>query len=356
MNKVNANFENQKVFVGLDVHKRSWNAAIFLGDYFVRNIHQPASPQALQHFLTRNYPGAHYICAYESGKFGFWIQRHFKQIGIECLVVNPADIPSTQKDNVYKTDARDARGIGQALSSGLLKSIFVPHQEQEADRQLVRQRKKLWADLVRCKNRIKAFLDYMGIVVPDRFDNPNWSLNFIRWLRELEFEHVTSRVTLNYQLDEMELLRKQMLSICNAIRKLMRSKKYNQLYYLLRTVPGIGPLTAASLITEIGDINRFKDFYNLNSFIGLLPMEHSSGEKEIRSRITIRKHRQLRSDLIECAWTAKRTDPALALYYTEQVKKGKNGKAAIVKVARKLVSRIRYVWRTNQPYQCAVVK
>jgi len=92
MNKVNANFENQKVFVGLDVHKRSWNAAIFLGDYFVRNIHQPPSPQALQHFLTRNYPGAHYTCAYESGKFGFWIQRHFKQMGIDCLVVNPAEI------------------------------------------------------------------------------------------------------------------------------------------------------------------------------------------------------------------------------------------------------------------------
>ena len=62
----------------------------------------------------------------------------------------------------------------------------------------------------------------------------------------------------------------------------MRGKKYNNLYYLLRTVPGIGPLTAASLITEIGDINRFKDFYHLNSFTGLLPMEHSSGEKEIR--------------------------------------------------------------------------
>ncbi len=356
MTKVTANFENKTVFVGLDVHKRSWNAAIFLGDYYVRNIHQPPSPQALHHFLINNYPGAHYTCAYESGKFGFWIQRHFDQLGIQCLVVNPADIPTTHKDDVYKTDSRDARGIGQALSSGLLKGIFVPKQEQEADRQLVRQRKKLWSDLVRCKNRIKAFLDYLGIVVPERFDNPNWSLNFLRWLRQLEFEQISSRVTLNYMLDEMELLRKQMLSICNSVRKLMRSKKYNKLYYLLRTIPGIGPLTAASLITEIGDINRFTDFYHLNSFIGLLPMEHSSGEKELRTRITIRKHRQLRSDLIECAWTAKRSDPALALYYSEQLKKGKNGKAAIVKVARKLVARIRYVWRTQQPYQSAVVK
>lgn len=356
MTKVTANFENQTVYVGLDVHKRSWNAAIFLGELYVRNIHQPPSPQALHHFLINNFPGAQYRCAYESGKFGFWIQRHFNQLGIQCLVVNPADIPSTHKDEVYKTDSRDARGIGQALSSHLLKSIFVPDRNQEADRQLVRQRKKLWADLVRCKNRIKAFLDYLGIVVPDRFDNPNWSHNFLLWLRELEFEHPSSRMTLNYMLDELDVLRKQMLSICNAIRKLMRSKKYNKLYYLLRTVPGIGPLTAASLITEIGDINRFADFYHLNSFIGLLPMEHSSGEKELRSRITIRKHRQLRSDLIECAWTAKRSDPALALYYSEQVKKGKNGKAAIVKVARKLVARIRYVWRTGQAYQCAVVK
>ena len=74
MTKVKANFENQKVNVGLDVHKHSWNAAIFLGDYFVRNI--------------------------------------------RCMAVNPADIPSTHKDNVYKTDARNARGIGQALCSG----------------------------------------------------------------------------------------------------------------------------------------------------------------------------------------------------------------------------------------------
>ena len=237
-----------------------------------------------------------------------------------------------------------------------LKGIYVPGEEQEADRHLVRQRKKIWRDLVRCKNRVKGFLDYSGISVPAQFDNSNWSHNFMNWLRALPFEYSSSRVTLDYQLRQAELLRKELLSISNDIRKLMRSKKYNKLYYLLRTVTGIGPLTAANLLVEIGDMKRFENFYHFNSFIGLMPMEHSSGEKELKGSITVRKHRQLRSDLVECAWAAKRNDPALALYYSEQIKRGKNGKAAIVKVARKLLSRIRYVWLSGQPYQSGVVK
>ena len=103
-------------------------------------------------------------------------------------------------------------------------------------------------------------------------------------------------------------------------------------------------------------MKRFASFYELNSFIGLMPMEHSSGERELEGRLTIRKHRQLRSDLIECAWTAKRTDPALQLYYHQQLKKGKEPKLIIVKIARKLLSRIRYVWLTEKPYQIAVIK
>lgn len=356
MTKVTASFTNQKVYVGLDVHKRSWNAAIYLNDQYVRNIHQPPSPKALHHFLTNSFLDAQYYCAYESGKFGYWIHRQFLQLNIHCLVVNPADIPSSHKDEVYKTDIRDARSIGHALAHQQLRGIYVPQEEQEADRHLVRQRKKIWRDLVRCKNRIKGFLDYTGINTPPQFDNSNWCKNFLVWLQNLQFDHFSNRITLNYQLTEFEMLRKELLYISNDIRKLMRSKKYKQLYYLLRTVTGIGPLTAAALLVEIGDMKRFESFYDLNSFIGLMPMEHSSGEKELKRRITVRKQRQLRSDLIECAWTAKRTDPALALYYSEQIKRGKNGKAAIVKVARKLLSRIRYVWLSGKPYQTAIVK
>src|SRR5438045_2021368 len=175
MTKVKTNFAFHTVDVGLDVHKRSWNAAVFLDGVYIRNIHQPPSPKALHTFLTTYFPGADYRCAYESGKFGFWIQRQFRELNIDCLVVNPADIPSTHKDEVYKNDCRDARGIGDALAKGQLQSIYVPSPQQEADRHLVRMRKKIWRDLVRCKNRVKGFLDYAGIPIPLQYDNPNCS-------------------------------------------------------------------------------------------------------------------------------------------------------------------------------------
>ncbi|MGQ0738071.1 MAG: IS110 family transposase [Bacteroidota bacterium] len=356
MTKVTASFKNQTVYVGLDVHKRSWNAALFLNDQYLRNIHQPPSPSALYKFLKAMYPGADYVCAYEGGKFGYWIQRELSSKGIECIVVNPADIPATHKDEVSKTDPRDARGIAMALQCGQLRCIYIPGIQQESDRSLVRHRKKIWRDLVRCKNRIKGFLDYTGVRVPDKFANSNWSRNFLQWLAGLCFDYPSSRTTLNYMIREAELLRKELLSISNDIRKLMRSKEYKKLYYLLRTITGIGPLTSASLITEIGEMKRFPSFYELNSFIGLLPMEHSSGEREVKGRLTIRRHRQLRSDLIECAWTAKRTDPALSLFYQEQLKRGKEPKLIIVKIARKLLSRIRYVWLTEKPYEKGVIK
>ena len=256
---------------------------------------------------------------------------------------------------MLKSDPRDARAIARALQAGQLRGIYIPELKQEADRSLVRQRKKIWRDLVRCKNRIKGFLDYTGIIVPVRFANSNWNLNFLRWLSELPFEFESNRTTLNYMLKEVTILRKELLAVSNDIRKLMRTKEYKNLYYLLRTVTGIGPLTAASLITEIGNMERFPSFYELNSFIGLLPMEHSSGERELKTRLTIRRHRQLRSDLIECAWTAKRTDPALSLFYSQQLKRGKEPKLIIVKIARKLLSRIRYVWLNEMPYEKSVI-
>ena len=71
--------------------------------------------------------------------------------------------------------------------------------------------------------------------------------------------------------------------------------------------------------------------------------------------LTVRKHRQLRSDLVESAWTAKRTDPAMALYFQQQVKR-KDPKIVIIKIARKLLNRIRHVLIHQTTYEYGLVK
>lgn len=197
-------------------------------------------------------------------------------------------------------------------------------------------RKRIWKDLTRCKNRIKGCLAFSGIDIPEQYDNAGWCHNFILWLKAIDCRQTSRRTALNYMIGQMEFLRKELLNISNDIRKMMREQRYKTNYYLLRTIPGIGPLTAASLLVETGEVKRFETFYHLNSFVGLLPMEHSSGEKESKGMLTVRKHRQLRSDLVESAWTAKRTDPAMTLYFQEQVKR-KDSKIVIIKIARKLL-------------------
>ena len=120
--------------MGLGVHKASWNLGIHLVDVFLRNVHQKPSPQVLLDFLQKNYLGATYKTVYEAGKFGFWIHRQLTALGIECLVVNPADIPKSQKDKLQRTDTNDSRNIGYRLLKGELRGIHVPDEQQEADR------------------------------------------------------------------------------------------------------------------------------------------------------------------------------------------------------------------------------
>lgn len=355
MSKVKANFQGQKIFVGMDVHKSSWNLGIYLNDMFIKNVHQKPNPRIMANYLQTQYPGATYKAVYEAGKFGFWIQRQLTQLGIECLVVNPADIPKTQKDSLQKTDPRDARNLGLRLQSGVLRGIHIPDEQQEADRVFFRHRKRILKDLTRCKNRIKGLLAFSGIEIPEAYDNAGWSRNFINWLKVLDCKQQSRKRALDYQTNQVEFLRKELLAISNEIRKMMREQRYKTNYYLLRSIPGIGPLTAASLLVEIGDVKRFETFYHLNSFVGLLPMERSSGVSENKLSLTVRKHRQLRSDLVESAWTAKRTDPAMALYFQEQIKR-KDSKIVIIKIARKLLNRIRFVLLNQQPYEFGVVK
>lgn len=348
-------FSGSTMYVGIDVHLKSWNVSLYCNELFIKNFTQPPEPVHLRTFLTKNYPGATYKCAYESGFCGNWIQRDLTENGMDCIVVNAADVPTTDKSEKNKTDKNDSQRIAKSLQSGFLHAIYIPDRELEADRQLVRCVERFNRDLTRIKNRIKGLLYQMGIKIPERFANSKWSKKFINWLQELECSDPSIKLTLTHQLQMAELYRKQKLILLRDVRSMLHKDRYRDNLRYLQSVPGVGPLTAACLLTEVGDISRFTYFEKLNCFVGFYPSEFSSGERIQHGTITGRKHNRLRSLLIEASWVAIRVDPAFTKAYND-FKLRLGGKRAIIKIARKLLSRIRYVWINQVIYEVGLVK
>ncbi len=348
-------FSGQTIYVGLDVHAKSWNVSLFFNQQYLKSFNQPPTPEALHRHLEQSYPNAIYKCAYESGFCGYWIQRELSQMGIGCIVVNAADVPQTDKTIKNKTDTNDSKRLAQALQAGQLNPIYIPDEEVEADRQLVRCNARFTNDLTRSKNRIKGLLYQLGIKLPDYFSNSSWSNRFIHWVKGIELKNPSAKRAIEHQLIMVEHIRKQKLSVLKDIRALLKKPRYANTAKLLMSIPGIGPITVATLVTEIDNMKRFSNFEQLNSFIGFYPSQFSSGEKIHLGSIIGRQHKRLRSLIIEAAWTAIKTDPAMTLAYNEfKLKVG--GKRAIIKIARKILSRIRYVWLNNTEYEKGVVK
>jgi len=116
MTKINQlDFTGTTIFCGLDVHKVNWRVNIRDAEFELKDFTQPADPFLLYKHLIRNYPGATYKAGYEAGFCGFGIHRQLTALGIECILLNAADIPKGDKDRRQKNDKRDARSISEEL-------------------------------------------------------------------------------------------------------------------------------------------------------------------------------------------------------------------------------------------------
>lgn len=221
------------------------------------------------------------------------------------------------------------------------------------DRSLIRTRDAFVGDVTRYKNRIKSFLMFHGIELPEQFQKNNWSKKFIDWLKAVKLNETTGNQSLESLIETYQKLREQVLKSTRQIHQLSKSERYNLLVRLLLSIPGIGIISAMSILTEIEDINRFRNNDHFCSFVGLTPGTHSSGEKEINTGITFRAHGCLREIFIEAAWVAVRKDPALLLSFQKYSKRMESNKA-IIRIAKKLACRVQFVLRQSKPYECLI--
>jgi len=353
--KTRIDFTGKTIYIGIDVHKKDWQVAQFHAGLVLGNHRITGSSDQLIDFLKKRYPGADLKCVYECCAWGFNLQRRLTTAGIECIVVHAADVSESDKEKKNKTDKVDALKLARHHAAGLLNAIHVPDEQLQKERNLMRFRKKLLGDLNRSKNRLKSLLKFQGIDIPEKFDNSNWSRNFIIWIEEQATPDPLLFESVEVMLDEVKMQRQLLLKLERKLRRLMSSGRYEAKTKLLTKIPGIGPITSSLFLLEIGDIRRFKSFDALNSFVGFYPGSNSSGEKDIATGISKRKHKQLRTMLVEAAWQAIKKDPALLDAY-EQLTKKMKGNKAIIRIARKLLRRMRAVLISGQEYEIGVVK
>ena len=342
-----------KLFIGIDIHKRSWKVHCATDLSGGRTFSMSPDPECLREYVERHYPDHEVSTAYEAGCCGYRAHRCFESYGWRSLVVNPADIFRRGKERHTKTDRIDAQLIARELKDGRLEGIVVPDPQREQLRSLFRRRNDLVKDMRQIKSYIKMQLLYYGIKVPEEFDNDHWSRAFRNWLDGLEFEHPTGKEVLESRMRSFRFIDREYREVSTRLRKWTK-EHYKVDYMLLRSIPGIGPIVASGILSELGDLRRFGNIKQLAGYVGLSPGIYQSGDTVRHTGVSMRAHRLVRSYFIEASWQAIRTDPVMQGYYRKH--HGKNVKSVIVKVARKLLSRTLAVIKTGIPYEIGVVE
>jgi transposase len=344
-------FSGQNIYAGIDTHKKSWQVSIYSDELYHKTFNQPPHPEVLHRYLCKHFPNATYYSVYEAGFCGFWIHDRLQSLGINNIVVNPADVPTTDKEKKQKTDRVDSGKLARQLRNGDLEAIYIHNREMLEDRNLVRMRRTHVKEITRYKNRIKSTLFFYGLEIPDSFtrNQSYWSNSFIKWLSKLKLHGDSGTMTLQFLIEHVKKLRKDLLEINREIRKLSQNEYYRNRVKLLMSINGIGLTTAMVILTEIDNIHRFSNQEKLAAYVGLIPTSHSSGDRDVHGEMVNRGNRFLKSAILESAWVAARVDPVLHMEYISYCRRMKKNKA-IIRIARKLLNRINFVLKNQLTY------
>ena len=324
-------FENAPLYVGIDVHKRSYYLALRRADGRSISAVTPPSPSAvLQLLLDLN------ICigavAYESGPTGFSLARFLDSAGIPVIVAAPSKIPRPVTRDA-KCDRLDCLKLAEYAAKGMLKAIALPSPQEEARRTLLRRRHTLVDSVRRCRQRIKGLVLFLGIEEPRELEH--WNQDVETVLLALPMDPA-ARLTLESYLRELTFNLEELRRVELQLKSLAKSPELSKRMACLQSVPGVGPVVATTFALELFRPNRFKRPEEVASYLGLAPVVRHSGGKTPSGRLVPVGQARLRSLLIEAAWMWKTKDPHAQTIYTRLLGKTGIAQKAITAVARRL--------------------
>lgn len=329
--------------IGLDLHKRESQLCILTddGELLERRI---ATSRARFTEVLGSRPPARILL--EASTESEWVARHLESLGHTVIVADPGFAPmyATRSKRV-KTDKRDARTLCDALQLGAYRAI---HRASDAQRH-IRAELAVRDALVRTRTRyvaiIKAFVRREGLR-----------------LSSGEVEQTTGKLaqlalpaaTTQQLAPLVALLAPINAEIAAADVRLLAYGQENVVVRRLRSMPGIGPVTALAFVAALDDVTRFQSAHQVHAYLGLVPSEYSSGERQLRGRITKRGDARMRWLLVEAAWRMLRSpnpDVAMLKSWAEQIAARRGKRIAVVALARRLAGILYAMWRDGTVYR-----
>lgn len=357
-------------YVGLDVHKDTVAIAVAKAGrgMAVRDLGEMEHdvPRVVRRIRELGELGTVHV-AYEAGPTGFGLQRAFTAAGIPCIMVAPSKTPIISGDRV-KTDRRDAAKLARFSCMGVLVPVTPPDEEVEALRDVLRAREDVVFAQRRARQQLSSFL-----LRHDRkwTEKSAWTQKHMQWIRSQRFASEAQQQVLEDYAQEVERQTQRLAEATERVETLARkTKPCALLYQWLQSMRGVGPIVAATVVAELGDLRRFATASRLMSYVGLVPSERSSGPKVTRGSITKAGNPHVRWKLIESAWHCQHR-PALTTRllrrsegvpqavrdiawnaqkrlhkrYWSMVERGKRPQVAVVATARELCG---FIWAIGQ--------
>lgn len=288
--------------LAMDVHKNTISLGVLGPRATTPAVDKIATDDESIRRLIARFPDPRRVWAcYEAGPTGYELARQLRAAGMRCEVIAPSLIPTAPGDRV-KTDRRDARRLALLFRAGQLTAVRVPAVAEEAVRDLCRARADMVIDQTRARHRLGKFLLRHGRIWRE---GENWTLKHQRWLRAQRFDDRALTATFGHYLATLDAREAAVDAIDADLALWYVREPFADPVRRLAAYRGITELGALTLASEVCDWRRFPTAAMFMGFCGLVPSEHSSGERTQRGGITHAGNTHLRTQLVESAWAYK---------------------------------------------------
>lgn len=283
-------------YVGIDYHVKQLTIAVMIENEnsFYDTIHLTNNDKMIKQYLQKLSKQYELKICYEASSSGYNFQRKLHSWGYHCDVIAPSLVPK-QPGNRRKNDFRDARNLTEHYKGGRLTIVHPPTLHEEAVRSLIRCRLSFKEDEKNTKLKINSLLLSQG----HHWKKTKWTLQHRRWIQEISFTEQFLQQVLQEYLAHLEHLETCVARLDTQIDQVAKSETYAPSVKKLRALKGMGTLSAMILIAEITDFRRFPNPRALMAFLGLIPSENSSSDKQYGGPITKTGNRRCRTQLIE---------------------------------------------------------